>query len=73
VFLGDESKTKIVGKGRVQLILSNGRKRTLPSVLQILGLERNLISINKMIDDGVHTLFHKDSCKIVRGVIVLMK
>jgi hypothetical protein len=42
-------------------------------VLHILGLERNLISISKMTNVGVHTLFHKDTCKIVKGAMVLMK
>jgi hypothetical protein len=42
-------------------------------VLHILGLERNLIYVSKMSDAGVHTLFQKDSCKMVRGAIVLMK
>jgi hypothetical protein len=42
-------------------------------VLHILGLERNLISVSKMSDAGVHTLFQKDSCKMVRGAMVLMK
>jgi hypothetical protein len=73
VFLGDDSTTKIVGRGRVRLILQDGRKRTLPGVLHIPGLERNLISVSKMSDVGVHTLFQKDSCKMVRGVMVLMK
>ena len=45
----------------------------LPSVLHISGLERNLISVSKMSDAGVHTMFHKDSCKMVRGEMVLMK
>jgi hypothetical protein len=42
-------------------------------VLQILSLERNLISISNMSDAGVHTLFHKDLCNMVRGAMVLMK
>jgi hypothetical protein len=42
-------------------------------VLHILGLERNLISVSKMSDAIVHTLFHKDSCNMVRGEMVLMK
>jgi hypothetical protein len=73
VFLGDDSTTKIVGRGRVRLILQDGRKITLPGVLHIPGLERNLIYVSKMSDVGVHTLFQKDSCKMVRGVMVLMK
>jgi hypothetical protein len=32
-----------------------------------------MISIRKMSDVGVHTLFQKDSCNILRGVMVLMK
>jgi hypothetical protein len=73
VFLGDNSTTKIVGRGRVRLIPQDGRKRTLPGVLHILGLARNLIYVNKMSDVGVHTLFYKDLCKMVTGVMVLMK
>jgi hypothetical protein len=42
-------------------------------VLHISGLERNMISINKMIDTGVHTLFQKDSYKMFRGVMILMR
>jgi hypothetical protein len=33
VFLGDESTTKILGCGRVKLLLKYGRIRTLPRVL----------------------------------------
>jgi hypothetical protein len=73
VLLGDDSITKIFRRGRVRLILQDGRKITLPCVLHILGLEINLIYVNKMSDVGVHTLFYKDSCKMVRGVVVLMK
>jgi hypothetical protein len=53
--------------------LQDGRKITLPVVLHILGLVRNLICVRNMIDVGVHTLFQKDSCNMVRGVMVLMK
>jgi hypothetical protein len=42
-------------------------------VIHILGLERNLICFSKMSDAGLHTLFHKDSCNMVRGAMVLMK
>jgi hypothetical protein len=41
-------------------------------VLHIPSLEINLIYVSKMSDVGVHTLFQKDLCKIVRGVMVLM-
>ena len=32
VFLGDDSTTKILGRGRVKLLLNDGRIRTLPRV-----------------------------------------
>ena len=71
--MGDDSTTIIFGRGRVRMTLQDGGKRTLLGVLHISSLERNLISISKMSDVGVHTLFQKDSCKMVRGVMVLMK
>jgi hypothetical protein len=42
-------------------------------VLHIPSLERNLISVSKMTDAGVHTLFHKDTFEMVRGAMVLIK
>jgi hypothetical protein len=73
VFLGDNSTTKIVGRGRVRLMLRYGRIRTLPIALHILGLAINLIFVNKMSDVSVQTLFQKDLCKMVRGAMVLMR
>jgi hypothetical protein len=32
-----------------------------------------MIFVNKMSDASLHTLFHNDSCKMVKGVMVLMK
>jgi hypothetical protein len=73
VFLGDDSTTKIVGRGRLWLILQDGRSRTLLGVLHIPVLEINLISISNMSDGRVHTLFHKVMCKMARCTMVLMK
>eukprot|EP00253_Pinus_taeda_P016455 PITA_16455 len=52
VFLGNDRKAKIVGHKKVNLKLQGGRVRTLPSVLHILTLAKNLISISKL-DDAV--------------------
>ena len=65
VFLGDDSPKKIMGLGRVKLFLNDGRIKTLPGVLHILGLARNLISLRKMADAGVKTIFEKDRCKMI--------
>ena len=50
VFLEDDLPKKIMGHGRVKLFLNDGRIRTLPGVLHIPGLARNLISVSKMAD-----------------------
>ena len=73
VFLGDDRKARIIGHGKVKLKLRGGRIKTLPSVLHIPALTRNLISVSKMDDAGVKTMFEKDTCKMVRGAMVLMR
>ena len=72
VFLGDYRKARIVGRGKVKLKLQGGRIRTLPSVLHIPALARNLISVSKMDDAGVKIVLEKDTYKMVKGAIVLM-
>jgi hypothetical protein len=73
VFLGDDSTTKIMGRGRVKLLLKDGRIRTLPGVLHIPKLVRSLISISKLDDAGVDTVLGKGTFKMVRGEMVLMR
>eukprot|EP00253_Pinus_taeda_P018118 PITA_18118 len=41
---GDDRKARIIGRGKVKLKLQGGRVRTLPGVLHIPALARNLIS-----------------------------
>jgi hypothetical protein len=65
VFLGDDSIAKILGRGRVKLLLKYGRIRTLPRVLHIPKLARSLISVSKMEDAGVDTVFGKGTWKMV--------
>eukprot|EP00253_Pinus_taeda_P034858 PITA_34858 len=72
VLLGDGRKAKIIGRGKVKLKLQGGRVRTLPRVLHIPALARNRISISKLDDAGVKTVFEKDTCKMVREALVLM-
>ena len=73
VFLGNDSTTKIIGRGRVKLRLIDGRIKTLPGVLYILGLARKLIFVRKMDDVGVKTIFEKETCRMVRGAMVLLR
>jgi len=55
------------------LKLQGGRVRTLLVVLHILALARNFISVSKLDDAGVKTMFEKDTCKMVWGALVLMR
>jgi hypothetical protein len=72
-FLGDESTTRIIGRGKFKLRMIYGRIRKLPSVLHIQGLARNLIYVRKMYDAGVKQIFEKETCRMVRGAMVLLK
>jgi hypothetical protein len=73
VFLGDDSTIKIIGRGKFKLRLIDGRIRTLPGVLHILGLAINLIYLRKMDDARVKTIFEKETYRMVRGAMVLLK
>ena len=73
VYLGDDSPTSIIGCGGVKLKLKDGRIRTLPGVLHIPNLARNLISVGKMDVAGVKTVCGDGGCKMVRGSMVLMR
>jgi hypothetical protein len=73
VFLGDDLKTIIIGRGKVNLRLIYGRIRTLPGFLHIQGLAINLIYVIKMDDVGVKKIFEKKTYRIVRGKMVLLK
>jgi hypothetical protein len=73
VFPRDDSTAKIIGQGKFKLKIMDGRIRTLPGVLHIPGLDRNLVSIIKMDDAGVKTMFEKETYRMVRGEMVLLK
>eukprot|EP00253_Pinus_taeda_P018964 PITA_18964 len=70
---GGDVKARIFGRGKVKLKLQVGRVRTLPDVLHIPTLSINLISVSKLDDAGVKTVFEKDTCKMVQGALVLMR
>jgi len=52
------------------VLLKYGSIRTLNGVFLIPDLARNLISISNMSDGGIHTVFEKETCKMIlmRGV-----
>ena len=56
MYLGDDSPSKIIGRGRFKLKLNDGSIRTLHRALHIPNLERNLISIGNMDVAGVNNV-----------------
>ena len=72
VLLGDDSMKRMIGRGKFRLILNNGRRGTLPGVFHIPGLVRNIIFVSTTTDAGVRSVFEKDTCKMVRGSMVLI-
>ena len=62
-----------MGHGWVNLLLKYGRIRTLPGVPHIPKLSRILISVIKLDDARVDTVFGKGTCKMVLGTMVLMR
>ena len=71
--LGDDSQASIIRRARVKLKLKDGRIITLPRVLHIQNIERNLLSVGKMDVTGVKTVCGDGGCKMVRGSMVLMR
>jgi hypothetical protein len=65
-FLGDDSTSRIIRRGKLKLRLIYGRIRTLLGVLHMPRLSINLISVSKMDDAGVKTIFEKETYRMVR-------
>ena len=65
MYLGDDSPASIIGCGRVKIKLKDGRIRTIPRVLHILNLVRNLIYVEKMDVAGVNIVCGDGGCKMV--------
>lgn len=71
VLLGDDRQVKIIFLGRVKVLMHDCKVRSLPGVMYIPSLAKNLIFISKMFDADVDFSCNKTSCKIVHGSIVL--
>ena len=69
----DDRKARIVRRGKFKMKLQGGRIRTLPDVLCIHALAKNMIYVRNMDDASAKTVFKKDACKMVRGALVLMR
>ena len=73
VYLGDNSVLDIVGRGSIRVNFFDGRIRRFDGVSRIPGLARNLLSVSKLIDAGVHVQFSQAGVKMVRGAMVIAR
>ncbi|GFP82775.1 retrovirus-related pol polyprotein from transposon tnt 1-94 [Phtheirospermum japonicum] len=71
VMLGDDTAVQITGRGRVKLRMKDDTIKTLPNVMHIPSMSKNLLSVGTMADSGVNFSCDKDSCKMTRGSIVI--
>jgi hypothetical protein len=70
-FLGTRTTANVEAVGTLPLLLHGGFTLTLNSVLYVLSLRRNLISVSSLEDDGYECLFGNNKCTIkVNDVIV---
>ena len=69
----DYSPANMIGHGRVKMKLKDGRIGTLPGVLHIPNLARNLISVRNMDVAGVKTMCGDGGCKMIRGSMLSMR
>lgn len=67
IYLDDNSSYPIIRRGKIQLCFSDGRIKTLPGVLHVPRVARNLISVSKLNELGINVTFDKHGCKLVRG------
>eukprot|EP00252_Welwitschia_mirabilis_P018673 TRINITY_DN4156_c0_g1_i5.p1 TRINITY_DN4156_c0_g1~~TRINITY_DN4156_c0_g1_i5.p1 ORF type:complete len:1283 (+),score=262.04 TRINITY_DN4156_c0_g1_i5:125-3973(+) len=73
VWLGDDRKYEIEGKGTVVLMRQNGQTITLTNVRHVPGLTKNLISVGQLSDGGFTTTFDSSSWKISKGALVIAR
>ena len=72
VFIGYESKTKIIGNRGVKIFLKYERITNLLGILHILYLEKTLKYVSKMGDASVYVVFERGTCEMAQGEMALM-
>ncbi|KAG9446485.1 hypothetical protein H6P81_012613 [Aristolochia fimbriata] len=73
VIVGNGQKCKIEGRGIIHLKMNDGGKLILKEVRHIPDLQKNLISVNKLDQEGYKIAFENSSWKVSRGALTLIK
>ncbi|KAG9441314.1 hypothetical protein H6P81_017168 [Aristolochia fimbriata] len=73
VIVGNGQNCKIEGRGIIHLKMNDGGKLILKQVRHIPDLQKNLISVNKLDQEGYKITFENSSWKVSRGALTLIK
>ncbi|CAL1397307.1 unnamed protein product [Linum trigynum] len=73
VRMGNGNLSKVIGKGEVCLETMNGTKLLLKDVRHVPEMHLNLISVDKLDEEGYCNTFHNGQWKLTRGSLVLAK
>ncbi|CAL1399907.1 unnamed protein product [Linum trigynum] len=73
VRMGNGNLSKVIGKGEVCLEMMNGTKLLLKDVRHVPEMRLNLISVDKLDEEGYCNTFHNGQWKLTRGSLVLAK
>jgi hypothetical protein len=74
--MGDDTILEAIGKGNIKATMQVGGKlshTTITQVLHVPKMKNNLISVDKLIFEGLKVEFDKDGCKVndARRVVVV--
>ncbi|KAG9446257.1 hypothetical protein H6P81_012385 [Aristolochia fimbriata] len=73
VIVGNGQKCKIEGRCIIHLKTNDGGKLILKEVRHLPDLQKNLISVNKLDQEGYKITFENNSWKVSRGALTLIK
>uniref|UniRef100_A0A2N9EQJ0 CCHC-type domain-containing protein n=1 Tax=Fagus sylvatica TaxID=28930 RepID=A0A2N9EQJ0_FAGSY len=71
VLMGNHNTAKVLGTGKVELMLSSGKKLVLTSVYHVLDIKKNLVSASLLSKNGVKAVLESDKLILSKfGVFV---
>uniref|UniRef100_A0A7N2LHK6 Retrovirus-related Pol polyprotein from transposon TNT 1-94-like beta-barrel domain-containing protein n=1 Tax=Quercus lobata TaxID=97700 RepID=A0A7N2LHK6_QUELO len=73
IFMRNSSTSKVVGKGKVILKMTSGKKLTLNEVLHVLDIRKNLVSCSLLSKNGFKLVFESDKFVLTKNGVYVGK
>ena len=67
IFMGNSSTSKVLGKGKVILKMTSGKKLTLNDVLHVPDIRKNLVSCSLLSKNGFKLVFESDKFVLTKN------